>query len=667
MLQTVQNIPVVNATLSSNLRIPFIPDIDFENISIYVPPGPDPVIVHQPVAVSRVDIGSDETYNVTATGNSNLHYVWSITNQSGIWHSIGTDSNYITIQAQDYNQHIKVIVSDLAGEITSNSILCLAGNDITPPVEDPVIVTQPSRTPQVNVGADETYTVVATGNSTLHYAWTITNQAGDIWESAGSDSSSITIQAQTYDQYIKVVVSDLAGQVTSNTVLCFAGASGPKNWIVETFAGTLHSTGIHEGSGAGVKLNYPVGIGIAPDGYMYVLENYSMRRINQFGGSTLYIQGNSTANTNTDGPVDTATIYAGENGLKIGPDGNVYFSAANMIRKVDLTTNIVSTLTTIPSGNPQDLAFDSLGNMYFTSKDVDSNYNLYKLTSDNILSIVCVLLSDAYQNYKGIAIDTADNIYISEYSQKTIYTVAAGSDTYTELVNDYQLIHPVGLYYQEIDNSLLIVGASNYVAQYNITTATLSCIIGIYDFDTHYQNPGNVILVDNGDGVDHGVGFDNPLYITKGWGSEFYISDYNAKIIKALHYDTYTVNGSAQIGPETIVVDQLITDAFVVGDSSGYRDNGGYLDKLYLISLTSGQQVRISPILLFNIQVNFDIFDSNGTWLDHGYLWNNETNQPYQDFTAPADDIYTIALFAYNPAFLPPYPFTFRITNNAGE
>lgn len=90
------------------------------------------------------------------------------------------------------------------------------------PVSDPNITVQPQNQ-TVTVGQTATFTVTATGGSTLHYAWTFNGGA------VGSDSSSyVRVNCQLVDNggLVQVTVSDAAGSLPSNTVTLTVNSSG---------------------------------------------------------------------------------------------------------------------------------------------------------------------------------------------------------------------------------------------------------------------------------------------------------------------------------------------------------------------------------------------------------------------------------------------------------
>ncbi len=124
-------------------------------------------------------------------------------------------------------------------------------------------------------------------------------------------------------------------------------------------------------------------------------------------------------------------------GLALDASGNLYVAdyagSSEGIWKVtpDGTTSLFSV-----ASRPFALAFDSLGNLYSTSQ----GGRIYKYSTTGSSTLV----ASTRQNIAGgIAIDSADNIYIANYSAGSIQTVSSNgtiSDFVTGLGNPVDLV-----------------------------------------------------------------------------------------------------------------------------------------------------------------------------------------------------------------------------------
>ncbi len=135
-------------------------------------------------------------------------------------------------------------------------------------------------------------------------------------------------------------------------------------------------------------------------------------------------------NLSGDGGPATAAILAfegpfmssvlDERGLAVDSSGNLHIAdtAHGRIRRVDATTGIIGTIATGGQwhGPPTVIAFDSANNLYF----YDSYRQVQKLTaSTGIIST----FADINREIRGLAVDSSDNVYMSDYFYGRIHRV----------------------------------------------------------------------------------------------------------------------------------------------------------------------------------------------------------------------------------------------------
>ncbi|HKS72143.1 MAG TPA: immunoglobulin domain-containing protein [Terriglobales bacterium] len=166
-----------------------------------------PSITMQPGNQS-VTVGQTATFAVVATGTAPLSYQWQ-KNSAAI--SGATSASYTTppTTTADNGSQFAVIVSNTAGNVTSNSALLTVATGNVPPT----ITTQPSNQ-SATVGQTATFSVVATGTAPLSYQW---QENGNTI--SGATSASYTTPPTTIadnGSQFAVVVSNIAGNVTSN-------------------------------------------------------------------------------------------------------------------------------------------------------------------------------------------------------------------------------------------------------------------------------------------------------------------------------------------------------------------------------------------------------------------------------------------------------------------
>jgi hypothetical protein len=167
-----------------------------------------PTITTQP-ANQSVTAGQTATFSVVANGTAPLNYQWQ---KNGNAITGATAATYTTppTTTADSGSQFAVIVSNIAGNVTSNSALLTVVSGNVPPA----ITTQPSNQ-SVTVGQTATFTVVANGTAPLSYQWQENGNA-----ISGATSASYTTPPTTIadnGSQFAVVVSNIAGNVASNS------------------------------------------------------------------------------------------------------------------------------------------------------------------------------------------------------------------------------------------------------------------------------------------------------------------------------------------------------------------------------------------------------------------------------------------------------------------
>ena len=163
-----------------------------------------PSISVQPANVTVTQPNS-ATFSVTASGTTPLSYQWR---RNGVAISGAISSSYVlnpTSAATDNGAQYSVVVSNIAGNVTSTSAT-LTVNVM------PSITTQPVST-TVTAPNQATFTVVAAGTAPLSYQWRrnganisgATNASYVLNPTAGTDNGAV----------FSVVVTNVAGSVTS--------------------------------------------------------------------------------------------------------------------------------------------------------------------------------------------------------------------------------------------------------------------------------------------------------------------------------------------------------------------------------------------------------------------------------------------------------------------
>lgn len=203
------------------------------------PPSVDVVITQQPASTS-VPVGSSATFSVTATGHTTLSYQWTFKGAN-----VGTNSASYTrpnCQQVDSGGAVQVTISDASGSVVSSSAT-LTVVPVPPPPPPPavdIVITQPLTNQFVQVGQSATFTVSATGGTTLGYQWKFNGAT------VGFNSPSYTrTNCQLADNggVVQVTISDASGTASSTASLGVVSPPPPPPVITSPLANKLVQVG----------------------------------------------------------------------------------------------------------------------------------------------------------------------------------------------------------------------------------------------------------------------------------------------------------------------------------------------------------------------------------------------------------------------------------------
>lgn len=194
-----------------------------------------PSITVQPAPVGVI-IGQTATFTVAASGTPTPTYQWQSSSDGGSTFadiSGATAASYTTPSTalSDSGKPFRVLVSNSAGSVTSNSAVLTVG---ATPIA-PVITTQPTNQSTI-APATATFTVVASGVPTPTYQWQLSTDGGVTFVNiSGATSASYTTPATTSsdtNKRFQVIATDTAGSVTSSSAtltVITASAAGAGN------------------------------------------------------------------------------------------------------------------------------------------------------------------------------------------------------------------------------------------------------------------------------------------------------------------------------------------------------------------------------------------------------------------------------------------------------
>jgi trimeric autotransporter adhesin len=251
------------------------------------------------------------------------------------------------------------------------------------------------------------------------------------------------------------ITLDAAGNIyiaeTDNNVVRMINTAG----VISLVAG--NNTAGFSGDGGpatAAQLDAPIAVRFDNAGNMYIptVDDNRIRKVDAAGIITT-VAGNGTAGATGDGGMADTATFDGPFCIAFDASGDMFIADLynNKIRKIDMTTGIVSTVAGTGiggySGNggpatvanldgPIDLVFDRAGNMLVAEIN---NSIIRKIAPDGTISTVT---GNGIAGYSGdggpasaaklkypyaLCLDTADNIYISDNANAVIRKITAAT------------------------------------------------------------------------------------------------------------------------------------------------------------------------------------------------------------------------------------------------
>ncbi len=280
--------------------------------------------------------------------------------------------------------------------------------------------------------ADNVY-VADTGNSTIRKV---------------TPGGVVTTLAGGFNQPSGVAVDSAGNVYVADTVNSTIRKVTPGG-VVTTLAGLAGSQGSTDGTGSAARFCYPQSVAVDSAGNVYVADanNYSIRKVTP-AGAVSTLAGLAASPGSADG-TGSAARFSGPCGVAVDSAGIVYVADNGncTIRKVT-PGGVVTTLAGLTgiggsadgTGSaarfyiPYGAAVDSAGNVY-----VADTYNLTvrKVTPGGVVTTLAGLAgvwgsadgtgsAARFQQPGGVAVDSADNVYVADTWNNTIRKVTPG-------------------------------------------------------------------------------------------------------------------------------------------------------------------------------------------------------------------------------------------------
>lgn len=231
----------------------------------------------------------------------------------------------------------------------------------------------------------------------------------------------------------------------------------PDTKIVSTYAGTGNSTFTADGSHrTATNLQSTQSFTFAPNGdLVYGEGNHGyIRKADATTGIVTTILGDGTKESTGEGGPATSARTNGVTYILFDPDGNILFGESRSIRRIDRTTNVVTTISGDNSTGtfagegvdasfgrmsfPRGMAFDEAGNLFFAEEGnvrirrIDANTNIISTVAgtgsagyagENVTALGAVIGQPA-----PLAFDTFGNLYFGTITPPRIRKIEAAGE-----------------------------------------------------------------------------------------------------------------------------------------------------------------------------------------------------------------------------------------------
>jgi sugar lactone lactonase YvrE len=324
--------------------------------------------------------------------------------------------------------------------------------------------------------------------------------------------------------------------------------------IITTVAGTPNSTGFSGAGGLATNAQMsPAGLAFDAAGDLFISDfNYVVWRVDHLTQIITIVAGNGTPGYSGDGGPATSGQLSGPTALSVDSTGNLFIADGNLIRRVDVVTQDITTVagggTTPPTGilatqaalqNPTGLAFDPGGNLLIADPGLPAVLRVDE-TTENITIIAGSftlgpgfsgdggLATSAQLGYSGpfsqgmdLTVDTAGNIFVADTTNYRVRRIDAVTNIITTVAGNGSagdggpatsaLLFTSGIATDNSRNVLIDDVANQRVRRVNGTTGLISTVAG-KDVDstpgantnggpataTHIGTPGGLALDGSG-------------------------------------------------------------------------------------------------------------------------------------------------------------------------
>lgn len=412
-----------------------------------------PTITKHPLSQAITE-GSGVSFTVAASGTAPFNYQWrwNGVNISGATNALLSLTSVTINQAGSY----ACMVTNSAGSAISSAAILT----VNPLIIAPTITAQPGDQ-SVTVGANVSFSVVASGTAPLGYQWR--SNGTNI---SGATSASLAVNAVTLAQSgftYSCVVSNAAGSATSSTATLTVTAAA--------VAPTITAAPANQAVTAGANVSFSVGVnGTAPLSYQWLYNGANLPgatsptltlagvTTNQAGSYSVFV-------TNIAGNATSGAATLTVNPAPIAPS----FTLQPVSQSVTAGTNV--TFTVAASGTAP-LSYQWRWNGVDLSGATSATLSLSSVVTNQSGGYSCVV-----SNVAGTATSSTATLTVNPLPVAPTITTQPGSQTVTAGTNVTFMVVATGtvpMSYQWRLNGVNISGATSATLNLSGVTTNLS-------------------------------------------------------------------------------------------------------------------------------------------------------------------------------------------------
>ncbi len=330
--------------------------------------------------------------------------------------------------------------------------------------------------------------------------------------------------------------------------------------VVTTLAGSaLSPAGSLDGNGQAARFNFPTAVAADSSGNVFVADsqNHTIRKITPSGDVTT-VAGMAGVPGSADGK-GTARFF-GPAGIAVAASGNIYVADKDnfTIRRIAADGTVTTLAGSAGTGGssdgtgaaasfigPQGLAVDSAENIYVADS---GNETIRKVTSGGVVTTLAGVVgpggdldgpaaSALFFDPQGVAVDGQGNVLVADRFNNAIRKISSlgAVTTLAGPVNVTTLLNPTGVA-AGADGSVYIAENGNSVVRKIAPDGTVSILagqIGVYGF-ANFANGGGI--------------FNQPFGVAVDSFGDVFVTDTNNALIRGIASNGKVITVAGQVG-----------------------------------------------------------------------------------------------------------------------